>query len=62
MKYANVFFLFTACIQQIPGVSPTSRYTTAIPLAFVLLVSAIKEMVEDYKRHRSDDEVNNRMC
>ncbi|KAJ2890698.1 aminophospholipid translocase, partial [Coemansia aciculifera] len=27
-KYANVFFLFTGCIQQINGVSPTSRWTT----------------------------------
>ena len=46
-KYANVFFLFTACIQQIPNVSPTSRYTTILPLSLVLLVAAFKEMQED---------------
>lgn len=46
-KYANVFFLFTALIQQIPGVSPTNRYTTIAPLAVVLLASAFKEMQED---------------
>jgi phospholipid-transporting ATPase len=46
-KYANLFFLFTACIQQIPGVSPTNRYTTIAPLAVVLLASAFKEMQED---------------
>lgn len=46
-KYANLFFLFTACIQQIPGVSPTNRYTTIAPLAVVLLVSAFKEVQED---------------
>ncbi|KAI3635167.1 hypothetical protein MIR68_006733 [Amoeboaphelidium protococcarum] len=61
-KYANLFFLFTACIQQIDGVSPTSRYTTIVPLLFVLVASAAKEMVEDFKRHKSDEEVNNRMC
>jgi phospholipid-transporting ATPase len=46
-KYANLFFLFTACIQQIPDVSPTNPYTTIIPLAAVLLASAFKEVQED---------------
>lgn len=46
-KYANLFFLFTACIQQIPDVSPTNPYTTIIPLSFVLLASAFKEVQED---------------
>eukprot|EP00833_Pecoramyces_ruminatium_P015398 jgi/Orpsp1_1/1189430/evm.model.d7180000071980.1 len=59
-KYANVFFLFTALLQQIPNVSPTNRWTTAIPLVFVLMVTAVKEIFEDYKRHKQDNEVNNR--
>ena len=46
-KYANIFFLFTAVIQQVPNVSPTNQYTTIVPLAIVLLVSAFKEMQED---------------
>ncbi|KAF9183871.1 hypothetical protein BGZ51_003705 [Haplosporangium sp. Z 767] len=59
-KYANIFFLFTACIQQIDGVSPTSRFTTAVPLALVLFATAIKEIMEDFKRHSSDRETNAR--
>ncbi|EJD08415.1 calcium transporting ATPase [Fomitiporia mediterranea MF3/22] len=59
-KYANLFFLFTACIQQIPGVSPTNQYTTIAPLAVVLLASAFKETQEDMKRHQSDKELNSR--
>ncbi|TFK45591.1 phospholipid-translocating P-type ATPase [Heliocybe sulcata] len=59
-KYANLFFLFTACIQQIPGVSPTNRWTTIGPLAVVLLASAFKEVQEDLKRHQSDSELNSR--
>ncbi|EJD39298.1 phospholipid-translocating P-type ATPase [Auricularia subglabra TFB-10046 SS5] len=59
-KYANLFFLFTALIQQIPGVSPTQRYTTVIPLSVVLLASAFKEVQEDLKRHQSDSELNAR--
>ena len=57
-KYANLFFLFTAIIQQVPNVSPTNRYTTIGPLAVVLLVSAIKEAIEDVKRHNSDQDLN----
>jgi len=34
--------------QQIPNVSPTGKYTTAVPLMFILCVSALKEIVEDY--------------
>jgi len=34
--------------QQIPNVSPTGKYTTAVPLLFILCVSALKEIVEDY--------------
>ncbi|KAG9018263.1 hypothetical protein FRB90_011717 [Tulasnella sp. 427] len=59
-KYANVFFLFTAFIQQIPGVSPTNKYTTIVPLGLVLLASAFKETEEDLKRHQSDAELNAR--
>lgn len=58
-KYANLFFLFTAVLQQIPNVSPTNRYTTIAPLCIVLAVSAIKELVEDYKRRMSDKGLNN---
>ncbi|CAG2109753.1 unnamed protein product [Medioppia subpectinata] len=57
-RYANIFFLFIALMQQIPNVSPTGRYTTALPLIFILLVSAVKEIFEDIKRHRADRGVN----
>jgi Phospholipid-translocating ATPase N-terminal len=52
-KYANIFFLFTACIQQIPDVSPTNPYTTIVPLALVLLASAFKEISEDLVSYSS---------
>lgn len=59
-RYSNCFFLFIALMQQIPDVSPTGRYTTLVPLIFILSVSAIKEIIEDIKRHRADDEINMR--
>ncbi|KAJ8667378.1 hypothetical protein QAD02_009040, partial [Eretmocerus hayati] len=59
-RYSNCFFLFIALMQQIPDVSPTGRWTTLVPLVFILSVSALKEIVEDFKRHRADDEINKR--
>ncbi|KAI8985235.1 hypothetical protein BDB01DRAFT_843042 [Pilobolus umbonatus] len=61
-KYANLFFLFVSLIQQIPDVSPTSRWTTLVPLAIVLCITAIKEIIEDYNVHQSDHELNSREC
>lgn len=58
-KYANLFFLFTAILQQIPNISPTNRYTTIVPLVIVLLVSAVKEQVEDWRRKTQDKSLNN---
>ncbi|VDO80710.1 unnamed protein product [Heligmosomoides polygyrus] len=43
----NIFFLTIALLQQIPDVSPTGRYVTALPLALILALSAVKEIFED---------------
>ncbi|KAG2230430.1 hypothetical protein INT48_009176 [Thamnidium elegans] len=61
-KSANIFFLFVSCIQQIPDISPTSRWTTLVPLVIVLSITAIKEMVEDWGVHKSDAELNSKKC
>ncbi|KAI6188055.1 Phospholipid-transporting ATPase [Aphelenchoides besseyi] len=58
-RYSNVFFLIIALLQQIPDVSPTGRYTTAVPFLIILSVSALKEIFEDLKRRRMDSKVNN---
>ncbi|KAG7162172.1 Phospholipid-transporting ATPase IA-like [Homarus americanus] len=66
-RFKLLFFLpmflfeqFRRYANQIPGVSPTGRYTTLVPLICILVVSAIKEIAEDIKRHRADDELNKR--
>ncbi|KAG7224806.1 hypothetical protein INR49_013519, partial [Caranx melampygus] len=46
-RAANAFFLFIALLQQIPDVSPTGRWTTLVPLLFILVVAAVKEVIED---------------
>jgi uncharacterized metal-binding protein len=39
-------------IKQIPGISPTSRYTTLVPLIIVLLITAVKEIIEDWVKKK----------
>ncbi|KAJ1546222.1 hypothetical protein HK096_005370, partial [Nowakowskiella sp. JEL0078] len=60
-KYANLFFLFTAVIQQIGNISPTNKMGTALPLGIVILASGVKELIEDFRRHSQDSDVNARM-
>ncbi|XP_021417218.1 phospholipid-transporting ATPase IA isoform X4 [Oncorhynchus mykiss] len=61
-RAANSFFLFIALLQQIPDVSPTGRWTTLVPLLFILVVAAVKEFIEDLKRHNADSVVNKKEC
>ena len=58
---ANVYFLFISILQCIKAVSITNGIpTTALPLAFVLFVTAVKDAIEDFNRHRADRVENNR--
>ncbi len=41
-RVANMYFLFIAALQLIPGLSPTSWVTTVGPLCFVLIINALK--------------------
>eukprot|EP01125_Pyxidicula_operculata_P020507 TRINITY_DN7599_c0_g2_i1.p1 TRINITY_DN7599_c0_g2~~TRINITY_DN7599_c0_g2_i1.p1 ORF type:complete len:1186 (-),score=234.52 TRINITY_DN7599_c0_g2_i1:63-3599(-) len=59
-RLANVYFLVVCIIELIPTISPLSPLASILPLVFVLSVTAIKDGYEDWKRHKADDEVNNR--
>ncbi|KAI8470537.1 MAG: ATPase, phospholipid transporter [Monoraphidium minutum] len=59
-RVANLYFLLCAILQLIPGLSPTSWFTTVAPLVFVLAVNAVKEGYDDACRHRNDTQINNR--
>ncbi|KAI8908516.1 hypothetical protein EDD86DRAFT_207875 [Gorgonomyces haynaldii] len=57
-KYANSFFLVTGTLQTIKEITPTSQFGTLAPLAFIIILTAIKEVFEDSKRHAQDMIVN----
>ena len=46
-----------------PAVSNSDGMPTIyVPLIIIVLVTAIKDFYEDYKRKKSDQEENNRKC
>ena len=58
-RYPNLFFLSISIFQQLKNnndefISPTSRYVTIFPLMFVLFVTALKTIFEDFQRHKED--------
>lgn len=59
-RLANFYFLCLLVLQFIPFISSLTPVTTAVPLIGVLLLTAIKDAYDDFQRHRSDSQVNNR--
>ena len=53
-KLSNCYFLFIAILVQIPGLTPVNRYSTIAPLAFVLVVSELREFLEEWNASRRD--------
>ncbi|ORY01483.1 phospholipid-translocating P-type ATPase [Basidiobolus meristosporus CBS 931.73] len=59
-KVANLYFLFVACLQMIPGWSTTGQFTTILPLSIFTVVAMGREGYDDYRRHRQDQSENNK--
>ncbi|KAG1338873.1 phospholipid-transporting ATPase 1 [Cocos nucifera] len=59
-RVAYVYFLVIAILNQLPQLAVFGRGASVLPLAFVLLVTAVKDAYEDWRRHRSDRNENGR--
>ncbi|KAL0077663.1 hypothetical protein F4703DRAFT_1880396 [Phycomyces blakesleeanus] len=55
---ANLYFLFIVVLQCIPLFGVTEPAVSALPLIAILVITGIKDAVEDWKRNQSDDKVN----
>ncbi|TMS21341.1 putative phospholipid-transporting ATPase VD [Larimichthys crocea] len=58
-RAANLYFLFLALLNWVPVVEAFQKEITMIPLLVVLVVIAIKDALEDYRRYLFDKKVNN---
>jgi magnesium-transporting ATPase (P-type) len=60
-KFANLYFLVLTAMECVPIISDSNGVPVlALPLGFVVGLSMIKDIYEDYIRHQSDKEENNR--
>ncbi|XP_060620946.2 phospholipid-transporting ATPase VB isoform X2 [Anolis sagrei] len=57
-RLANIYFLFLVIINWFPQLEVFHREITMLPLVIVLLVIAIKDGIEDYRRYRYDQQIN----
>ncbi|KAI8632796.1 phospholipid-translocating P-type ATPase domain-containing protein [Xylariaceae sp. FL1651] len=56
---ANIFFLFNDILVFFPIFGGVNPGVNAIPLIFIITVTAIKDAIEDYRRTILDNELNN---
>ncbi|CAG2108054.1 unnamed protein product, partial [Medioppia subpectinata] len=60
-RLANFYFLCLLILQIIPFISSLTPWATAVPLIVVLTLTAVKDAIDDIQRHRSDNQINNRL-
>ncbi|XP_012939199.2 probable phospholipid-transporting ATPase VA, partial [Aplysia californica] len=61
-RFANIYFIFVVALNWIPQVQAFAKEVAALPVLFVLLVTALKDAFEDFRRYRSDKKVNSIAC
>ncbi|KRX02230.1 P-type ATPase, cytoplasmic domain N [Pseudocohnilembus persalinus] len=60
-KLANIYFLFIGILQMIPSITISDgKPVMYMPLTIVLVVSALKDLFEDLKKYKQDQEENQR--
>lgn len=61
-RFANVYFVFIALLNFVPAVNAFQPELALAPVLFILAVTAVKDLWEDYSRYRSDQEINHMEC
>uniref|UniRef100_A0A0N5A897 Phospholipid-transporting ATPase n=1 Tax=Syphacia muris TaxID=451379 RepID=A0A0N5A897_9BILA len=59
-RAANLYFIAIVFLNIIIGAF--GRYVSMIPILFVLSVTALKDIFEDYRRYKSDLQINHSKC
>ncbi|RLN15530.1 hypothetical protein C2845_PM02G27340 [Panicum miliaceum] len=59
-RVAYLYFLVLVALNMVPQLGVLTPAVSVLPLAFVLGVTAVKDAYEDWRRHRSDKNENNR--
>ena len=57
---ANFFFLLLVILQGFKIFEAIPIYVAALPIMFIVAVTALKDGIEDYRRWKADKSVNHR--
>ncbi|KAK2510221.1 Atp10b [Columba guinea] len=57
-RLGNLYFLFLVVLNWFPQVEVFHREITMLPLIVMLLISMIKDAIEDYRKHQFDKTIN----
>ncbi|CAF2490271.1 unnamed protein product [Rotaria sp. Silwood2] len=61
-RVANVYFAILIGLNWVPIINAISKTVAFIPLTVILTITAIKDLVEDLKRWRSDARINKQIA
>uniref|UniRef100_A0A8C8JU31 Phospholipid-transporting ATPase n=1 Tax=Oncorhynchus tshawytscha TaxID=74940 RepID=A0A8C8JU31_ONCTS len=61
-RFANIYFIFLAALNFVPVVNAFQPEISIIPILLVLAVTAVKDLWEDYRKHKSDKFINGLVC
>lgn len=61
-RFANIYFIFLAALNFVPVVEAFQPEIALTPIILILLVTAVKDVWEDYSRFRSDCLINGFLC
>ncbi|KAI8912623.1 hypothetical protein EDD86DRAFT_245506 [Gorgonomyces haynaldii] len=61
-RFANIFFLALAIMQFFPVFATINPWVAALPFFLVIGATLVKEGMEDFRRHVSDNDINNNKC
>ncbi|CAF1092684.1 unnamed protein product [Adineta steineri] len=57
-RIANIYFAILIGLNWVPVINAISKTVAFIPLTVILIITAVKDLVEDLKRWRSDVNIN----
>lgn len=61
-RFANMYFVMLAALNFVPVVNAFQPAIAIIPICIILAITAIKDVWEDFRRYKSDKEINSMLC
>uniref|UniRef100_A0A8C5NN59 Phospholipid-transporting ATPase n=1 Tax=Junco hyemalis TaxID=40217 RepID=A0A8C5NN59_JUNHY len=61
-RFANIYFVFIALLNFVPVVNAFQPEVSVIPICAIMVITAIKDAWEDFRRYKLDKEINHMGC